>query len=187
MVQDRALRQAGGARRVLDLCRVGRADPRQALGGRAARAELLPVAEQHNLAQPGQFAAHGVQQVSQGRAAVPRDQEDPVRLRLAEHVGQLFRAQRRVHGDDRNPGQPRGELEQDPFRNVVGPDRDAFAGLEAAQERPRRSFGLLEYLGVGPAPAVGRAGGALDQGGRLGGVGHGLAQQLTDRHVQDRR
>jgi hypothetical protein len=102
-------------------------------------------------------------------------------------MGQLFRAQRRVHGDERDPGQSRGEFEQDPFGNVVGPDRDAFAGLEAAQERPGRSFGLLEQLGVGPAPAVGRAGDALDQGGRLAGVGRGLAQQLADRHVQDQR
>jgi len=100
-------------------------------------------------------------------------------------VRQFLGSQRRVDGHDRDPGQGRGVLKQDPFGDVVRPHRDPLPRLEPAQQRPRRLLCLGEHLGVGPAAPGSRVWGALDQGDRIGCSGGRVTQQVAHRHLQD--
>ena len=100
-----------------------------------------------------------------GLAAVLRDQEDPGRARLAQHVRQLPRPQRGVDRHQGHAGQAGGQLQHHPLGDVVGPDRDAVARGEAAQQRPGGALGRRQQLGVAPAPPGRRIGDSLDERG----------------------
>jgi hypothetical protein len=95
-------------------------------------------------------------------------------------VAQFTAAQGRVDGDDGDPGERGPVLEQDPFRPVVGPDRDLLAGGEPLQQRGRGALGVRQQLAVGPAPPGRGIGGALHQSGDIGRGADRLPQRLAD-------
>src|SRR5437588_199714 len=76
VVQQRALWEAGRARRVLDLDRVVRTDLGEQLRGGARSQKCLEVAERDRLAQPGKLAADRLERLRHGVAAELRHQED---------------------------------------------------------------------------------------------------------------
>ena len=160
--QQRALREAGGSRRVLDLDDVVRVDVGQRRGRIAGREELVPLLEQHDLPERGQVGPD-LGQVVGHRAPELADQEDPGGPGLVEHVAQLLRPVGRVDRDQRQPGQRGAELQDLPLRQVRCPHGDPLAGGEPAGQRAGGALGVVEQLGERPASPARRVGQPADQ------------------------
>ena len=115
-----------------------------------------------------------------------RQQEDPGRARLLQHVLELARLVRRVDRHQDQAGQRRAELDHLPLGDVGRPHRDALAGREASEQRAGTPLGVLEQLAVRPAPALLRIRVPADQRGLVGHRLRSVAQDPPDRRVQDR-
>ena len=83
------------------------------------------------------------------------------------------------------PAMRGAELHHHPFRQIVGPDRDPLARLEAAGEGARGALRLAVKLGIGPLAARGRIHDARNQREPVRRRGCGLLQQLAERDVAD--
>ena len=183
VMQFGALGEAGGAGGVLDLRDVIRRHLGQDGLIRRGGQEVRPVGEVDHLPQRRDIRPHLVQELRH-RAAELRDQEDPGRAGLVQHVGQLGRPQGRVDGDQDQPGQPGRVLQDHPFGQVGRPHGHALAGGEAHGESARRLFGLGQQLSVGPAPARGRVGNPGHHGGQAGRLGGSRPQDPADRGLE---
>jgi len=65
-------------------------------------------------------------------------------------VFELTAAVRGVGRHQDHSGQADALLKDDPVRAVGGPDRHAIARLEALEQGPRSTLGILQELGIGP-------------------------------------
>jgi len=84
---------------------------------------------------------------------VPAEVSDIInrlRARLLEHEFQLALLIGRVHGDENHSGEPAGELQQHPFRNIIGIDRDPRPFGMSAGQGSGEAFGVSEQFGIGP-------------------------------------
>ena len=79
------------------------------------------------------------------------------------------------------------ELEHHPFRNVLGPDRNALSRFEAGEQRAGGALGFLIELRVGPLTPQRLIGDARNQSEALRRRFRCLAQEVAERHVPDRR
>ena len=145
VVQDGALGRAGGARGVEDQRGVAGIDVRERDVGGAGQ-ERVPVGEGDDLAQCGSS--------TRTPASIPA-MSDPRysgtgRRRATFDVPSTCASSRsRSAGltvTTVMPGQARRELQDHPLRQVVGPDGDALAGLEAGEQRAGGALGLVEQL-----------------------------------------
>jgi hypothetical protein len=116
--------KAGCARRVLDLCDVIRRHRRQAAPHRARTSSLSggekrrPFGKRQDLAKDGQVRPDLTHDCRQVAAADHWCDKDADRFRLSQHVRQFGGLERRVDRDQRQAGERRAELEQDPLRAV---------------------------------------------------------------------
>ena len=131
MVEHGTLREPGGPRRVLDHHRIERIDVRKLDRGIVASGhELVPLIEPDHAAQL-RAALHHLLNGCQHRVATElRDHDDAGSSGLVQHVLELTRPERRVHGHEHQSGHRCTELEDDPLRNVRCPDREALARRE---------------------------------------------------------
>ena len=191
VVKDRALRPAGGAGGVEDL--------RGAPGSTRAAVSRCPLRRTRPSRRAGSPRAvravppSTAASVAASEAAILGDEEDAIRSRVTEHMGQFLRAASRVDGDERDPGKPGGEFEQHPFGDVVGPYRDTVARLESraqrrAARRPPRAARRRSTAAGGPgrgrrrsARADRRAFGGRAQHGADGHAGHGHTPPMRCR------
>ena len=188
MVQQRPLGEARRPRRVLDHHRIGRSHDRQfGLRPVAGFQKCVPLVEANDLPQ---FRAAGWQRLNRRQhriAAEFRYHHDAGRARLLQDIFDLARPEAGIDGDQNDARHGGAKLDHDPFGNVVGPDRDPFARLEAGPQRPRRAQRLRVQLGIGPLPAVCRVGDAGDQRDPVGRRFCRPSQQLAQRDVAHRR
>src|SRR6266581_4360589 len=77
------------------------------------------------------------------------------------------------------------ELHHHPFRQIVGPDGNPLARLEAAAQGACRALRLAVKLGIGPLAARRRVGDARNQRDPVRRRSRGLLQQLAERDVAD--
>ena len=106
--------------------------------------------------------------------------EQPVRLGVPEHVREFLALVGRVDGDQGQPGERRGELEDDPLGAVRRPDGDPLAGSEPGEQRPRRALGVGEQPGERPLASQGGVGVAVDKRDRLRRARGGVAKNRPD-------
>jgi len=158
---------------------------RQRRRGVAGVDELRPVLEQDGPAQRREVVAQSGDGLGHRVAAVLAHEEHPGGLGPAEDVGDLVAAQRRVDGDEREPGERGTGLQQEPFRDVVGPYRDPLARSEPAEQRAGGAFGVGEQLGVGPAAPGVAVRDAFDERDGVGGRHRGPLQQGADGELAD--
>ena len=154
MMQLGALGKTGGAGGVLDLRDVVGLHVGQDGLVRRGGQEVRPVGEVDHLPQCGHVRADLVQELRH-RAAELRNQEDADRAGLVQDVGQLGRTVGRVDGDQDQPGQRGGVLQDHPFGQVGRPHRDPLARDKPRGQGARRLLGLGQEPGVGPAPRAG--------------------------------
>ena len=184
MTEQGAFRKARRARGVLDHDGVvgtdgGQLDARVVAGGD----EGIPVVEADDLAQFGAVRRHRLHRLQHRIAAEAVDDEDAGRARLLQHIFDLPGAKGRVHGDQNHARHAGAEFKHHPFREVLRPDRDAFARLEARQQRASGALRLAVELRVGPLTAQFWIGDACDQGQAIGRRLSGLAQEVAERHL----
>ena len=185
MVQQRTLGRAGRAGRVLDLRRVVRRDLGQveARAGRnatnASQSSSLTTSRR-----PGSPGRTSATHSAIGLPRKPSTMEQARRARLAEHVLELARAVCRVDRHEHEAREPRAEFEQHPFREVRRVDGDVLAGLEAREQRARRSLGIAQQLRVGPRAALAGQLAPGDDRRAPAGSGSRLAQDRSDRRLQ---
>ena len=140
MVQQRALRKAGRARRVLDLDRVVGTHVGELLAwatpdARKASNSVKSIASRRPGSSPRTDS-------SDSAIGLPRNsgqQEDAGRARLLQHVLELAGLVRRVDGHQDQAGQRRAELEHLPLRDVRRPHRHALARARSARAARARS------------------------------------------------
>ena len=149
--------------------------------------ESIPVVEADDLAQLGAVRRHRLHRLQHRIAAKAVDDEDAGRARLLQHILHLPRAKGRVHGDEDHAGHAGAEFEHHPFREVLRPDRNALARLEARQQRAGGALGFAIELRVGPLTAQFWIGDARDQGQAIGRRLSRLAQEVAERHLPHRR
>ena len=135
----------------------------------------------------GQFARHRLHRLQHRVAAKTVDDEDAGRARLLQHIFHLPRAKRRVHGDEDHARHAGAEFEHHPFRDVLRPDGNALARLEARQQRAGGALGFAIELRVGPLTAQFWVGDARNQGQAIGRRLGRLAQEIAERHLPHRR
>ena len=184
--------EAGGAAGVLDLDDVVAGDGGQfdvgggsALVGFAQQVEEL--VESEHLAERGQVGAHVLEVGGERVAACVGDEEDARRFGLGEDVGELGGLEAGVDGDEGEAGEGGAVFDDQPLSGVRRPHGDPLAGPEAAQEHAGAALGVGEQLGVGPAAAGRRIGGAFDECGAVGDGGGDVAQELADGEVEAQR
>ena len=188
MAEQGALRKARGARGVLDHDGIVGTDGRQfdALVV-ACGDEGVPVVEADDLAQFGAVRRHRLHRLQHRVAAEAVDDEDAGRARLLQHIFHLAGAKGRVHGDEDHARHAGAEFEHHPFREVLRPDGNALARLEARQQRAGGALGFAIKLRVGPLTAQFWVGDACNQGQAIGRRLSRLAQEIAERHLPHRR
>jgi hypothetical protein len=134
MGESRALRRAGGARRVDDLGHVVGRDARQRASGIGAARECIQVVLCDRLAQVGELAADPGERCAQLVAPVLVGEHDPRGLRLAEHVRELARPEQWVHRHEHEPRQRSRVAAEQRLRRRAQRERDALSCREALCE-----------------------------------------------------
>ena len=185
VVQQRALRKARGAGRVLDLDRIVGLDVGQLLGRRTRVQEGIELRKRDRLAQAGQLAAHTRERLRHRVAPELGQQDDPRRARLLEDIGQLAGPVGGVDRHEGHAGQRGAELDDHPLRDVRRPHGHPFTGLEAPEERAGAALGVVEQLAVRPAAALLRVRVPGDQRWDVGSGLRSVAQDPPDRRVED--
>ena len=140
-----------------------------------------------DLAQLGAVRRHRLHRLQHRVAAKTVDDEDAGRARLLQHIFDFPGAKGRVHGDEDHAGHAGAEFEHHPFREVLRPDGNALARLEARQQRAGGALGFAIKLRVGPLPAQFWIGDACNQGQAIGRRLSRLAQEIAERHLPHRR
>ncbi len=184
MMQLSTLGKAGRAGGVLDLRDIAGLHLRQLSDGWRRAQEVVPLGEQNDLPESRHVRPHLVQELRH-RAAVLRHQEDARRAGLVQHVAELGRAQRRIHGHQDEPGQRGGVLEDDPLGQVRRPRRDPLTRREPHGERAGSLLGVGKKPGVGPPLAAGRIGQAADHGQPVRCRRCRRAQHAADSGIED--
>ena len=152
VVEDRPLREARRAGRVLDLRRIewrGVAKPAVVLAGE----QRVVVREQDPVPDRGELVAHGLDDLAHGVPPELGDVVDRLRSRLLEHVAQLAWLVGGIDRHQRHAGERAAELEQHPLGDVVGVHGDPSALRMAGSERPGESFGVVQEVRVRPDAA----------------------------------
>ena len=157
MAERRALGEARGAARVLDVDRVvelGRGlalarAPRRSTRSPPAMNSLPVAADEHDLLEPVEVVAHVVDHLHVvGGLERGRGDQHPA-AGLAQDVLELGRPVGRVDVDQDDPGLGRRVLDERPLGAVRAPDPDAVAGLDpGGDERARRAVHGLAELRV---------------------------------------
>ena len=169
MAEQGAFRKARGARGVLDHDGIVGTDGRQLDALVVARGdEGVPVVEADDLAQFRAVRRHRLHRLQHRVAAKAVDDEDAGRARLLQHILHLARAKGRVHGNEDHARHAGAEFEHHPFREVLRPDGNALARLEARQQRAGGALGFAIKLRVGPLTAQFWVGDARNQGQAIG-------------------
>ena len=153
----------------------------------ARRDEGVPVVEADDLAQFGAVRRHRLHRLQHRVAAKTVDDEDAGRARLLQHILHLPGAKGRVDGDEHHARHAGAEFQHHPFREVLRPDRNALARLEARQQRAGGALGFAIELRVGPLPPQFWIGDARNQGQAIGRRLGRLAQEIAERHLPHRR
>ena len=126
--------------------------------------ERIPVVEADDLAQFGAVRRHRLHRLQHRVAAKAVDDEDAGRARLLQHILDFAGAKGRVDGDENHAGHAGAEFEHHPFRQVLRPDGNALARLEARQQRAGGALDFAIELRVGPLAAQCGIGVAGNQG-----------------------
>ena len=140
-----------------------------------------------DLAQFGAVRRHRLHRLQHRVAAKTADDEDAGRARLLQHIFDFPGAKGRVHGDEDHARHAGAEFEHHPFREVLRPDGNALARLEARQQRAGGALGFAIKLRVGPLTAQFWIGDACNQGQAIGRRLSRLAQEIAERHLPHRR
>ena len=93
---------------------------------------------------------------------------------MLQHIFQFAGPEAGIDGDQHHAGQPCAEFEHDPFGQVLRPDRDPLARLEAVEQGARRALRFGVEFGVGPLAAKRGIGDAGDQREPVGRRPRGL-------------
>jgi hypothetical protein len=158
MMQQGAFRKARGPRGVLDHHGIAGLDVGKRGVVVAGGDEGCPVVKADDLAQllaARRDLAHGLQHRI---AAEGADHEHAGRAGLLQHIFDFVGPETGIDGHQHHAGQPGAEFQHDPFGQVLRPDRDPFARLEAAEQSARGALRLAVELGIGPLPAQRRIG-----------------------------
>ena len=186
MMQQRALGKSRGARRILDHHGIGRLDVRQRDAAIVAGGdEGGPVVETNDLAQFRATGCDFTHRIQHRIAAERRHHEHAGGPGLLQHIFDLVGAKAGVDGDQHHAGHRSAELHHHPFRQIVGPDGNPFARLEAAEQGARGALCLAMKLRIGPLAAHRGIGDACDQRDPVRRRLRGLLQQLAERNVAD--
>ncbi len=155
--ERRALGEARGAARVLDVDRVVEAQLGKLGRGVAAGQQLVPrrrVEEDHALQRRAARADLLDHRCVVGRLERGRGDEHPA-ARLVERVLELGGAVGRVDVDEDHAGLGRRVLDEHPLAAVGTPDAQPVAGRQArGEQRPRGAVDLLVELRVGQAEVL---------------------------------
>jgi hypothetical protein len=131
----------------------------------------------------GQRGANLAYRLQHRIAAEGSDDEHAGRAGLLQHIFQFVGPEAGIDGDQHHAGQPCAEFEHDPFGQVLRPDRDPLARLEAVEQGARRALRFGVELGIGPLAAKRGIGDAGDQREPVGRRPRGLFEQLPERDV----
>ena len=190
--ERRALGEAGGARRVLDVDRVagveGGLHHRQALGAHLVGAgeQGVPGAlpEHDDVLECGAPAPGGVDHGDVVRGLERGGDHHHPDAGLVQHVGELVRAVGRVDRHEDRPDLGGRVLGEGPLDAVRRPDADAVPLLDAGpDEGAGEPVDLRAQLGV-REPDAGRP---VDDRVALGEPGHRRVEVVSDRLLEERR
>ena len=187
MVQQRAFRKARGARGILDHHGIGRLDVGERDGLVVAGGdEGGPVVEADDLAKL-RAARRDLAHRLQHRIAAERiDHEYAGRAGLLQHIFDFVGPEAGIDGDQHHAGEPGAEFQHDPFGQVLRPDRDPFARLEAAEQSARGALRFAVEFGIGPLAAQRRIGDAGNQCDPVRRGACGLFEQAAERDIAHR-
>ncbi len=104
-----------------------------AAGVRPEAENAAQPSNEDDVAQLGQVAADLAERRRQVVAAMLAGEEEPLRARLTQHVGELLGAVRRIDRHQHEPRERGAELEEDPLRPVGRPHRDVIARRETGR------------------------------------------------------
>ena len=198
VVEDVVVREGGAlgetrcAGGVLDVDRVARLElglhHGQPLGAHLVGAgqQVAPrlLADDHDLLQLGALVARRVDHGDVVRRLELRRDDHHPDAGLAQHVGQLVRAVRRVDVDQDRADLRRRVLGQHPLRAVRRPDADPVTLGDAGTDQPaREAVDLGTQLGV-RHPDAARA---VDERVALGHPGHRRVEVVTDGLLEEQR
>src|ERR1019366_7472033 len=116
----------------------GKCDARIVAGGDEGR----PVVEADDLPKLGAAWRNLAHRLQHWIAAEDIDDEYAGRAGLLEHIFEFAGPETGIDRDQHHAREPRAEFEHDPFGQVLRPDGDPLARLEAAEQGPRRALRL---------------------------------------------
>ena len=181
VMQQRALREAGGPRSILNLCRISGPGIAQ-FADMLAREQSVMVGQQDAMDDRGNLVAHLVGDLLHWISAKIGDMINGFRPRLLENIFQFAFLIGRIDRDQRNAGEAAGQFEQHPFRQVVGVNRDARAFGMAAGKGAGKPLAVRQQPGIGPAAGDCSFIGELVESHLVGGGRNRLAQHVANRH-----
>ena len=133
----------------------------------------------------GQRGATSMHRFQHRIAAERRHHEDAGRAGLLQHIFDLVGPKTRIDGDQHHPGHRGAELHHHPFRQIIRPDGDPLARLEAAEQGARGALRLGVKLRIRPLAARRGVGDTRNQREPVRRRPRGLLQQLAERDVAD--
>ena len=128
---------------------VGKRDALVVAGGDEGR----PVVEADDLAKLRTARRNLARRLQHRVAAKGIGDEHAGRAGLLQHIFDFLDPEAGIDGDQHHAREPGAEFQHDPFRQVLRPDRDPLARLEAAEQGARGALRLGVEFGIGPLAA----------------------------------